>query len=88
MEIKIVKGTVNKYKEKLESLNNASQEVKDLHNNTIYFIYEVDEQGNIISQSGRIYIGSIEFSRPTECLTDLSFIVGNNNVDAIKKKEI
>lgn len=40
-------------------------ETKD--NNTIYFI--LDER--------RIYIGETEFSRPSECISDLSFVTSD-----------
>ena len=42
---------------------------------TIYFI----------TDTKRIYIGSDEFSRPTECVADLAFIVNNADVHAITK---
>ena len=88
MEIKIVKGTVEEYKAKLESIKNANDAVKNIHNNTIYFIYEVDGSSKPISNSGRIYIGDTEFSRPTECLKDLTFIAGDSSVETIKKNDI
>lgn len=37
--------------------------------NTIYFI----------TDKGRIYIGDMEFSRPTECVSDLVFITNENS---------
>lgn len=37
--------------------------------NTIYFI----------TDKGRIYIGDMEFSRPTECVSNLVFITDKNS---------
>ena len=44
--------------------------------NTIYFT----------TDTRRIYIGSAEFSRPTECVNDLSFITGSGTIAAIDKQ--
>ena len=46
------------------------------NDNTIYFT----------TDTHRIYIGSAEFSRPTECINDLSFIVGSETIVAIDKQ--
>ena len=87
-ELKLVRGTVTQYKEKFNSLKTASNEVKNIHNNTIYFVYEVNTQNEIIPQSGRIYIGDIEFSRPSECITDLTFIASDTTqYNAIIKQD-
>ena len=46
------------------------------NDNTIYFT----------TDTHRIYIGNIEFSRPTECVNDLSFITGSGTIAAIDKQ--
>ena len=74
-ELRIVKGTLEQYNTRVAAVAMADETTKNIHNNTIYFIMDVH----------RIYIGNIEFSRPTECVTDLAFIVNNADVHAITK---
>lgn len=54
------------------------EKIASKDSNAIYFI----------TDTHRIYIGETEFSRPTECVQDLSFIVSNGeNLITIDKQE-
>lgn len=63
-ELRIVKGTLEQYNNKLASLATADETTKNIHNNTIYFIMDVH----------RIYIGNVEFIRPVSSDGSLVFL--------------
>ena len=73
--LKICKGPYSTFKD------------MDKDPNTIYFVYE-EENGKMKPESGRIYIGDIEFSLAAQCVTNLSFVTnGNATIEAINKTD-